>query len=578
MSSPQQAQASGVELKVVGRVLNTVGVVFLSICVALAGALYEEIGAVQRTGIGIAIAALMILAGEVFSRRLKSNWFPVTLMSSGYALAYFFIYSTYYVPGLQVLDNPYACWVLGPVLGLIGTWHGARNKNLRWFSSVFTLLVTGHASYHALTSTAVIELFGASIKVSALACVAGSIWGAALSALYKRFELAYSKDSQNFEEFANWLLNKVLHELYFVVAAANAMVLPLLLADFSQAPLFWALEAPVLLALNWRSGNIIKHVVVGLIWLASAVCLLSSAFMHEVQLAALLAVPAGGLAMGLAYRMLKSRFEHSHKVAGYCVYVYGAIAVALIAPYLHTGNIWDAMPYWMIQSLVVTGLGLALRDGFVHRAGFFAGMASLVLFGLQFQTWTWPLVAPVVLAAYALSVAYARIGVSGGWKQTEFLPFAGETVSVENAYGLERLWSWVGAATLLAASFLLMNQESVVIWWSVEALALVALGFAASRVGFRLQGLIAFGLAAAKLIVWDMSKGSLDNFNPETAFTLYRSLEFGVVGATSLAASFLYFREENRLEALAQKSDGSEETPAVEMTQSQAQAEENSQN
>jgi hypothetical protein len=178
------------ELRVVGRVLNTLGVVFLSICVALSAALYEDLSSITRTGIGIAIAIGMILGGEVLSRRKQANWwFPTTLMSAGYALAYFFAYSTYYVPNLRMLENPYVTWGLGLILGAAGTYHGSTNKHLRWFTSAFTLMVTGHALYHALTSAAVVSLFGLDIKVAAIGCFVGMIWCAGLSSIYKRFEL-----------------------------------------------------------------------------------------------------------------------------------------------------------------------------------------------------------------------------------------------------------------------------------------------------------------------------------------------------------------------------------------------------
>lgn len=556
-SSQTQLQGSGLEFKIVGRVLNTLGVIFLSICVALAASLYEDLPTLQRTIMGLSFAAFMVLAGEFLSRRLSSNWFPLTLMSSGYALAYFFIYATYYVPGLHVLPDPYACWVLGPVLGLIGTWHGTVNRSLRWFASLFTLLVGGHAMYQALSSSAVLVLFGGELKVQALACFASTIYAAGLSALYKRFELKHKWSEDSLEESADWLVNRVLHEVYFVLAAVSAMALPIFLSSFEQAPIWWSIEAPILLALNWRSGNILKHVTVGGVWVAAAGCMLSSALLHDFVLSELLFVAVSGIGMGLSYRMLSSTFKHEHKVAAYCLYTYAALAVSLLAPYLFAGGIWDAMPYWMVESLLLCGLGLALRDANVHRAGTLAGLASLALFAIQWQSWNWALVVPVVAFSYALSIAYARIRHQGGWKQTDFLPFGGETVSVELASKLETLWSWVGASTLIAASYLLLDKEQVVLYWSVEALALIALGFVVSKLGFRLQGLAAFALATAKLVVLDMSGGSF-NWTSETAFTLYRSVEFGVLGGSSLLASFLYFREEARLKLLSQKPQAPE--------------------
>jgi hypothetical protein len=542
------------ELKIVGRVLNTLGVVFLSICVALSAALYEDLSSFVRTAVGLAIAAGMVVGGQALSRRRESNWwFPTTLMSAGYALAYFFAYSTYYVPNLRMLDSPYLTWGLGLALGAIGTWHGSTNKQLRWFTSCFTLMVTGHATFHALSSAAVISVGGLSVQVAAVACFVGMIWCAALSSVYKRFELRYNWPGANTEEAANWLLHRVLHEAYFVFAALNAMALPLFLSSFEQAPIWWSVQAPILLAISWRSGNYFKHGVVGAIWAAAVVTLIGTALRHNINLAVLVAVPVSGLSIGLAYRFVKSAWAQNLKVAGYCGYLYAAIAVAIVAPYLHAGNVWDAMPYWMIQSLVLCGLGLALRDRIVHNAGCIAGAAALVLFGIQFNTWNWGLVVPVVVASYSLSVAYSRIRRAGGWKENDFLPFGVEqTVSAEGAEKLENLWSWVGCLTLFASSFLLLNESATVVCWAVEALTLVVLGFIAQKMGFRLQGLLAYGLAAFKLCVYDLS-GGFHGWFPAEAITLHQAIDFGVLGASTLIASFLYFREEAKLEALANK-------------------------
>lgn len=540
------------ELKIVGRVLNTLGVVFLSICVALSAALYEDLSSFVRTTAGIAIAAAMVIGGQLLSRRREANWwFPTTLMSAGYALAYFFSYSTFYVPNLRMLDSPYLTWGLGLALGAIGTWHGSTNKQLRWFTSCFTLMVTGHALFHALSSTAVISLGGLSVQVAALACFVGMLWCAALSSVYKRFELRYNWPGANTEEAANWLLHRVLHEAYFVFAALNAMALPLFLSSFEQAPVWWSIQAPILLAISWRSGNYFKHGVVGAIWVAAVVTLIGTALRHNINLAVLVSVPVSGISIGLAYRFAKSNWAQSLKVAGYCGYLYAAVAVAIVAPYLHAGNVWDAMPYWMIQSLVLCGLGLALRDRIVHNFGCIAGAAALLLFAVQFNTWTWGLVVPVVVASYSLSVAYSRIRRAGGWKENEFLPFGvKQTVSADTAGKLENIWSWVGCLTLFASAFLLVDQSATVICWAIEALTLIVLGFIAQKLGFRLQGLLAYALAALKLCVWDLS-GGFHGWFPSDAITLRQAVDFGVLGASTLIASFLYFREEAKLIALA---------------------------
>jgi hypothetical protein len=558
MSANYNVRSERLELLIVGRVLLTIGVASLTVGAAITAALFDNIGAGTRTIIGLVVAALMVGAGELLSRRSEKNfvfWLSTNLMSAGYALAYFFIYALHYVPGLQVFDTPYACWLLGPALAGIATFHGARNRTMRCVTPVFTLLVTGHASFHVLTSLAVVTVFGVTIKVAALGCFFGMLWCASLSAVYKRLELRYQWPGNSVGEAADWLFNRVAHEVYFIAAALNAMALPLFLADWASAPLWWALEAPLLLALSWRGANYFKHGVVGLIWVAAVVTLVHHALFAGVTLAVLVSVPVAGIAMGLAYRFLKSEMAQGLKVNGYCLYVYGAVAVAFLVPYVQCGNIWDAMPFWMIEALVVCGLGLGLRDRVVHDTGYWAALGSLVLFFWQWSTWSWGLVVPVVLCAYALSVAYSFIRHKGGWTQTEFLPkdiFGWtHTVTAQRAANLENLWSWVGTVALLAATLLLRASSEAVLWWSVVALALVALSVVARSERYRYQGLLAFALAFGKLVFWDLC-GSSIGFTSEAAFTLYRAVEFFTFGASAFLASGLCFREEARLEALEQ--------------------------
>lgn len=545
-NSPQDA-GSGLELKIVGRVLNTTGVVFLAIAVALAAAVYENIPAFSRTAIGLVVAALMVVAGEVFSRRMRTSWFPTTMMSSGYALAYFFIYATYYVPGLHVLSEPYACWTLGPALALAGTWHGTQNRSMRWFASAFTLAVTGHALFHSMTSTSVVSMGDMTIKVAAVACFAGMLWCAALSALYKRIELRYKSDSQSQEERLDWLGNRVAHELYFALSAANAMALPLFLSSFSEAPIWWALQAPILLAISWRSGNLIKNLMVAVMWGAAALTMLSSAMVHPIDLPAFFAVCASALAMGSAYRFLKSTLSNNVKIAGYCVYLYSAATVAVIAAYLQFGSA-NATEFWLIEAVALCALGMALRDRILHAAGCIAAFVGVALFAMHYQTWTWMTVASMVAAAYALSVGYAFIVGKGGWKQAEFLaPFStSDTVSVLAATRLELFWSFVGFVTLFVAPLQLAQQHQAVNLWAVQSLVLIIVGFALPKLSYRLQGLLALALAACKLVVWDLSSG-MAVWPDVSALTLFRSMEFGIVGASALISSFLYFNRERAL-------------------------------
>lgn len=572
MSSLHKTFDEGAEMNIVGRVLLTVGVILLSVSVAIGAVLWEDVGATLRTFGGIGVAGFMVVLGELLSRRsVKSwwnnDWITRTLMSCGYSLAYFFVYASYYVPGLHVMETPYLCWIFGPALGAIGTIHGRYNSNMRWFATVFTMVVTGHALFHALSSTVVVTVpyIGLSIKVAALGCFFGALWGAVLSWLYGRLQVSYEwKDADTFEKQVDWLLYKIGHEFYFVVAAANAMALPLFLASgIVDAPIWWAIQAPVLLAISWRNGNLFKHGVVGVMWAAAALVLLGTVKTHPVGLLTILSVIASGAGMGLVYRRLKGdKIEKNVRVWAYVGYLYGAVLVSLAVPVLMHG-FWDAMPYWMISSLVVAGLSLKLRDGYLHDAGWLTGLASLVIFFLHYATWSWALVGPVVAMAYALSIAYAYVVSLKGWEEDDFLPWGRkQTVSVAMAQNLELLWSWVGCATLVAASYLLVEHQMSVIWWAIEGLVLVAsgfvaLGFFSRNQAFRLQGLLAFALAAGKLVFWDISGGFL-GYSPEAALTMFRALQFAVVGGAMVAASLLYFRREEqvKLEAAAKNASG----------------------
>lgn len=547
-TDPNTAQTgSGLELKIIGRVLNTTGVIFLAIAVALAAAVYENIGAFERTVAGLVIAALMVVAGEVFSRRLTNSWFPTTMMSSGYALAYFFVYATYYVPGLHVLSEPYACWTLGPALGLIGTWHGVKNKSMRWFASAFMLAVTGHAMFHALTNTAVVSLGDTTIKVAALSCFAGMLWCAALSAVYKRFELRYRFDADTLEEKFDFIANRTAHELYFALSAANAMAMPLFLASFSDATLWWALQAPVLLAISWRSGNFIKHALVALMWGASAVTLTSNASDHLLTLPAFLAVCGSALAMGSAYRFLKSSLGDSAKITGYCLYMYAAIAVALVTPFLQFG-FTNSMYYWLFEAMLLCGLGLVLRDRLIHLSGCLAAAVGVWLFAMHYATWSWSVVVPMVAASYALSVGYAYIVRKGGWAQAEFLARVtdSQTIDVVTARRLETFWSCVGFITLVFAPLQLIGHQAAINWWAVQSLVLIALGFAVLKLSYRVQGLLVLAFASVKLVGWDLS-GGMAAWPDVAALTLHRSLEFAMVGGSALISSFIYFNRERKL-------------------------------
>lgn len=557
------------ELLIVGRLLLTVGVGCLTVGAAIFASLFDGIGPVERTIGGLTFAAVMIRIGDLLSRRQNRTfayWTANNLLAAGYALAYFFIYALHYVPGLTVVDTPYLYWVLGPALAALATWHGSRNTSMRWIAPAFTLLATGHVSHAVLTSVAVFTVFGLSIKVAAVGCFVGMLWCASLSAVYKRLGARYKWESEDSTESLLWLVNRSLHELYFIAGVLNAWALPLVVGSLAQAPLWWALEAPILLALSWKGASYFKHGVVGLMYVAAVAVLVKTALVSGATLPVLLSVPLSGLAISMAYRKLKGDVLPNLRLGGYCVYLYGAIAVALLVPYVQVGNVWDAMPFWMIEALVISGLGIKLRDRVVHDIGSYAALGSLVLFGLQFNTWTWWLVGPVVASAYGLSVAYSLISKKGGLTQSDFLPEAvfgwKWTVTAAHASRLDQLWSWVGAGTLLAGSFILRNTDEAVLWWSAESLLLVMLSVFIRSQRYRYQGYLAVALAGGKLAFVDLLGGAVGLAGGAAAFTLYRCLEFVVYGSVNVASSWLLHRQADRLALEAVSSDQPQTPPS----------------
>lgn len=542
-------QGSKHELNFWAKTLWGVGIGLLTICLALGMAAYTGASPFERTAAGLLFSAVVIAGAEWFSRRVKDQFIPSTPLVAGYFLAYFSVYATAYVPVLKSLESPYPCWGMMLVLGAIGTAHGTINSVWRRWTPAFTLLVTGHTLYHALSSTAVATIAGYDIKVSALSCLAGMLWCAGLSGYFKRSELKYDPNATDWEEWLSHRIYWIQHELYFVLAAVNAMALPVVLGKYEHAPLCWALEVPVLLAVSWRSGNWFKHSVVGAMWAFAGINLLSNVSNHQFQLASAVAVPAVGVAIGLAYRFLQSTMGDALKRTGYALYLYGATVVVLALPYLHFGGaVTNATTIYLVEAVVLCALGLALRDVVLHDVSLVASVGALVLVGAQFHTWTWSAIGPVICGAYAISAMYGYLNQQGGWKRSDFLTFGffnrEYVVSEYVADRLHIVWSWVGYGSLFAATYRLCQSQTTVVWWSLAALTLVTMGFMVNQKHFRRQGVLGFCLATAKLLVWDASGVTLAQ-RPD----LYLSFEFGVAGLTEVVASYLYFKALHKVEA-----------------------------
>ncbi len=535
MSQPNTAAWAAdprlLRVQIAGRALNTAGVFFLAFGFAIATC--TQLSLVARTGAGLLGAVLMVALGEFITRggKARSFWCGTTTMATGYALAAFFAHATYYVSAVSGFQSPYMCWLLELVVAASVALHGSRNSILRFLSVPITLATTANVLFHALTATDAIDLAGFTVNVSAVGSVLGVAWLAFLTVLYQRLELRFDWKSDSMLERASALFYRITHESYFALAALNALALPKYCGTIENAPLWWALEMPILLAICWNSKSFVKHSLVMGIWSLSAVLLLIRV---ETDMSALIrmAIPVSGIVMALTYRFLPSNWRPLQVRIGYGVYLYGAVGVAAALPLFHMTAV-EALPYWLVQSGVVVVMALALRDRLLQIIGSVGSLVTLVLFGAQWQTWDSYTAISVVVGCYAMSLAYGWVKGRKGLANSEYTPLrkAEWTLNEKEAKWMEIGAAGLGYIMLIAGSFLLIRSPFNTIAWGIEAFALIAFGFLTGKVGHRACGLLTLGITAAKLTIFDLSG---------TEGLLRILISFGAVGVCFIAAGIFY--------------------------------------
>jgi hypothetical protein len=501
-------------LEIITKALNTFGVLSLTIMVGIL-TFAVEMPALERTVLGLLSAAVIVGAGQVLSRRSdQSWWFGTSLMASGYALAYVVAHASHYVSGASAFEQPYASWLLQ--LGLVGlvTAHANRNSLLRWLALPFSIAISAQILFSALLDSSTIAVGTLTVTVSELASVAGTLWWSLLSLSYKQLQTRCSKDSAAAQDSSAWWLFGVASELCFVLALLNAMALPKYLSTLQQAPLWWSVEMPVMLAVCWRSNNFIKHALIMAIWAASALLMLFGQL--DLPIAWCMAVPLSGLVMGLAYRLLTSSRARWQNLTGYAAYLYGSAAVALAVPLLKLGPT-ESMIYWLFEAGMLLALALALRDRLLHMIACLASVAALLLYGAHRQDWALWLMLSVVAACYAMCLVYARIAKNGGLLQSDFAPLPTKYV----LFGKEARWLEFAAAIAGYASwitgsyFLLADPSHATTWWTIvfsntfawwaAGLLMVFYGLRTDKLEHRFLGVGSWFLGTAKMGVFDLA-------------------------------------------------------------------------
>jgi hypothetical protein len=549
---------------------NTLGVLSAAFAIGFFSIGEFDLGARERTIPGLCVALILGLFGEWLSRRANedkawaNSWFATNVLAGSYCLAYFYIYAMYYIPILRSVDTPYLSWVFLLALAGIGAIHGASNQNVRYFTIPLSAIATLHFLFNTIHSDIVLHLGNYDVQMAAIGCFAGMIWCGLLSVLFKRRQLKFPEWSKctSREDVHGYLTYFTASEVYFFGAAACAALMPRYVDTSVGYAVWWSLEALFCAAISWRHGNLVKHVVVAALWGAAAWNFFITPFGHGLPLATILSVVGVGVVMAMAYRFESSNLKglgklrlppevtQAQKVGWYMVYLYVSMVLAVLVPYKQFG-LMDGMPYYMGAALGFCLLGIGLRDAFVHAIGVMVSAVALVLFAAHFDTWTWMLVAPVAVVCYVLSIRYTKIHGNGGLEASKFLPYAGQyAISAWWADKLERVWSWVGFATLAGAAYVLLpNHEYTVTLWVPMAIILYVFGDQLNRFGYTLQAMVAFGLAAAKLLVWDLglsqigydaANGSIV-WNLDHALIVWRAGEFGLLGFGFLVASWRDF-------------------------------------
>lgn len=513
--------------RVEGRLLNSAGIAALCAAAAIACAALLPVTGRTATGILLALAAVFI--GELLSRSRDelASWSGNSALGAGYLLASFFALASFYVPELPAFTTPYTCWAIELAIAALASWHLSKRQMLRWAGLPFTLGLSVHAFGNALLSQQHAQFGSLVLPLCGIASVLAMLWLSALSAFYKKLELRESEKSPAAIAY------RVAHEAYFVLAALNAIALPHFFNSLQYAPLWWAIETPVLLAISWQSRSFLKQAVVMGLWLLSAALLLIGKM--DFTLLYQMAVPASGLAMAASYRFLQSDWLRWQKLSGYAVYLYGSAALVLALPAVQLG-VYDAFPYLIGSSGILLAAALLLKDGVLQRLGVLAASASLALFGSRFKEWDYLTPAAVVLGCYGFSLIYGRIRTQGGLKNSEFVPLPATSygISAFEAQWLERGAGAAGYLSLLAASYFLLSPPYNTVSWAVEALLLIVFGFATDRVGHRFSGIVAIFAACAKLWVLDLS-GASDGIRTAVGFAAF--------GVCSITAGIFYLVE-----------------------------------
>lgn len=487
----------GFGYKIASRVASVAGIALVSIYLALTViSSWGDWGSASRlalaSGTAIGVAAL----GQLLSKT-RVNWLGICFLTSGYSLAYFFAYSSHHIEGLNVFSDPVHSWLAMMGVAALLTAHGLWNRTLAWFSVPATLLMGCFVGFLALRHPGRLVLGSFAVEMSVAASVAGVVWCALLSVVYKWRESKARNNST--EEVALSWLHFIAHEAYFVLAAVSAIALPFFCKVPDSMPFWWALEALVLLGLSWREGSIFKLVFVAAMHLGSIVTMLVLFNSNNQFGVAPSALTIGGLPVVLllcaaAYRLLSrdslSNMAQLMALIMHRAYLGAGLGLGAFASFYLLGA-WGAYPILLGAGLVLHISGIALKDILLHRIGYVAMVLALGVYAFQPSNWNPLMLAVTTSSLFFLSMMYRRIALKGGWDQGDGWPkafwyydWSGQyrttvyprTVTVDEANVMHPWCDILAYLTLTVGLGVLMPGWTMALGWSIVALVVTGWG------------------------------------------------------------------------------------------------------
>lgn len=310
---------------------------------------------------------------------------------------------------------------------------------------------------------------------------------------------------------------------YFIAASSLLWVLLMLEVDTSWLALAWALEATAIIALGFRLNDKVLRVLGAI----GSGCIGLHLLGVMGQWDAWRVSAVAGLWYGVS-AVYRSSFAQQLKVWPSARHVYAIAASCLVT--LLVGDTIDR-PWlsvaWAAEAFALVGVGVTLKDRAFRLTGLGVWVILLGLLAVDllrssfrvgsFSSWT------LTTTPWVIAIGYALRWVS-------------RRVSGQDASDAEYWLAEVYATTASVMMTILLWREAqarwLSVWWAVEGLALVGVGFGVRDKAFRVSGLVVFALLVLKVLFVDLAG----------AETIYRILSFIVTGVILLVTSYAYVR------------------------------------